>query len=316
MSALPPLLSDPPLWVWGALFAGTAAAVTVDLRAPNGRDGVLTTGQALVRTGVWLGLAACLFGLLWSFGGVEAAQQYASGYLIELSLSADNVFLFVLVFDKLKVAPACQHRVLFWGVLGAVTVRTLFILAGIALIARLHWVLYLFGILILVTGVRLLITASQRQQKDASEGALVRRIAAWFSIDMTLPARNFFVRQDGRLRATPLFLALLAVEIADFIFALDSLPAVLGVTKIAFLAVSSNLLAILGLRSMYFLIGGAMKRFRFLHASIAAILLFIGLKMVIEPWLAVSTGLSLAVIGAILAAGIATSLARPRRGTR
>ncbi len=303
----------PPTWAWIALFAGAGIAIAVDLGSARGKKKGLTTAQALVRTGVWLGLAATLFAILWSFVGVEPAQQYASGYLIELSLSADNVFLFVLVFERLKIAEAEQHRVLFWGVLGAVTIRTAFIVAGIALIERLHWILYLFGILILYTGIRLLITATKRHQKDVSDNTLVRRIASWLSIDMSLPATKFFAREGGLVRATPLLLALVAVEIADFIFALDSLPAVLGVTKVAFLAVSSNLLAILGLRSLYFLIGGAMKRFRYLNASIAAILLFIGLKMIVEPWYAVSTTVSLGVIGAILAVGIGSSLAKTRR---
>ena len=313
MSAIPPTISDPPAWIWIALFVGAAIAIGFDLKADKGGKAGLTLPQALTRTGIWLGLAAALFGALWSFAGPESAQQYASGYLIELSLSADNVFLFVLVFEKLKIAPAKQHRVLFWGVLGAVTIRTAFLLAGIALIQRLHWILYCFGILIFLTGIKLLLNAAKRHQKDASEGKFVRKIAKAFAIDMSLPATSFFVRSEGGLKATPLFLALLAVEVADFVFALDSLPAVLGVTKIAFLAVSSNLLAILGLRSMYFLIGGAMKRFRFLNPSIAAILLFIGVKMLIEPWFEVSTGLSLGMIGVILAVGIGASLTLPAR---
>jgi tellurite resistance protein TerC len=308
MNAIPALLSDPPAWIWIALFAAAGVAIAFDLGSSRGQKGKLTLSQAIVRTGVWFGLAATLFAILWTWGGAESAQQYASGYLIELSLSADNVFLFVLVFERLQIAEAQQHRVLFWGVLGAVTVRTIFLVAGIALIERLHWILYLFGLLILVTAIKLLITATKRHQKDVSDNPLVRRVSSWFSIDMSLSAKTFFVKKDGKLRATPLFLALIAVELADFVFALDSLPAVLGVTKVAFLAVASNLLAILGLRSLYFVIGGAMKQFKFLNASIALILLFIGIKMLVEPWIVVPTTLSLFLIGCILFIGIALSL--------
>ena len=305
-------LPDAPGWAWAALFGAAAVAIAFDLRAHRGGKGGLSLAQALVRTGVWIGLALSFFGVLWSFVSPEAAQQYVSGYLVELSLSADNVFLFVLVFEKLKVDEARQHRVLFWGVLGAVTIRTAFILGGMALLHRLDWLLYAFGAFLLLTGVRLVKGAASRHEKDPSQSGSVKTLGRWLHVDMTEPPVRFFVRRDGRLHPTPLLLALVAVEVADFVFALDSLPAVLGVTSTAFLAVASNLLAILGLRSLYFLIGGAMKRMRFLNLSIAAILTFIGLKMVTAPWYEVSTVASLAVIGSLLLAGIAVSLVKPQ----
>ena len=310
--AIPPL-PEAPGWAWAVLFGATAVAIASDLRSHRGGKGGLSLSQALVRTGVWIGLALAFFGLLWSFVSAEAAQQYISGYLVELSLSADNVFLFILVFERLKVDEARQHRVLFWGVLGAVSIRTVFILGGMALLHKIDWLLYVFGAFLLFTGIKLLKGAASRHQKDPSQGRMVKRFARWLKVDMTEPPVRFFVRKDGALRPTPLLLALVAVEVADFVFALDSLPAVLGVTSTAFLAVASNLLAILGLRSLYFLVGGAMRQMRFLNLSIAAILTFIGLKMVVAPWFEVSTVPSLAVIAALLLAGVLASLLKRRR---
>jgi tellurite resistance protein TerC len=218
--------------------------------------------------------------------GPEAAKQYAAGYLIELSLSVDNVFVFALIFAQLGVEPARQRRLLTWGILGAVALRTGFIVAGIGAIRRFAWVIPAFGAFILVTAVRL---AAGRRPRPAL-GDLASRLA-------------------GRLPAA--VAALAAVEAADFIFALDSLPAVLAVTHDPAVAVASNLFAILGLRSLFFVVSGAMRTLRFLNRGVAAVLALVGAKMLAQPWYAVPTGVSLAVVAGVLAVAVAASLAAP-----
>jgi len=238
----------------------------------------------------WATALACVlaglgFGaVVWLRRGAEPAQQYLAGYLIELSLSVDNVFVFALVFEQFGVAPARQRRLLFWGIAGAIVLRTAVILAGMGAIHRFAWLIPAFGVLILITGVRL---AATRRAFNPSESRMVR-----------------FVTR----RAPAALVALLVLEAADLVFALDSLPAVIAVTHDAAIAIASNLFAILGLRSLFFVVSGAMGRLRFLKLGLAAVLSFVGLKMLAEPWYAVPTLASLAMIAAILALAIGASL--------
>jgi tellurite resistance protein TerC len=238
-------------------------------------------------------LAGLGFGaFLWLRKGPEPAQQYLSGYLIELSLSVDNVFVFALVFEHFGVQGMRRRRLLFWGIAGAIVLRTAFIIAGVGAIQRFTWVIPVFGAIILATGIRL---GAKRDRK---------------AFDPTgNPAVRFLVR-----RVPAAFAALVALETADLIFALDSLPAVLAVTHDAFIAVASNLFAILGLRSLFVVVSGAMRSLRFLKVAIAAILSFVGIKMLAEPWYRIPTALSLAVIAAVLAASTVASLLVKRQG--
>jgi len=246
----------------------------------------------------WLTALACVlaglgFGAaVWLRRGAEPAQQYLAGYLIELSLSVDNVFVFALVFEQFGVAPSRQRLLLFWGIAGAIVLRSAFILAGLGAISHFTWVIPVFGVFILVTGLRL---AFARKAFNPSESAAVR-----------------FVTR----RAPAGLAALLVLEAADLIFALDSLPAVIAVTHDAAIAIASNLFAILGLRSLFFVVSGAMKRLRFLKAGLAAVLSFLGLKMLAEPWYRVPTGASLASIAALLALAVGASLLPGKGRTR
>lgn len=240
--------------------------------------------------------AACLaaglgFGAwVWRWRGPESAQQYLAGYLIELSLSVDNVFVFVLVFDQFGIEPRRQGRLLFWGILGAVVLRSAFLLAGLGAIAHFAWLIPVFGALILATGLRLAFSRKARKAPDP-QGRLLRLLTRH------LPAA---------------LAAVVVLELVDLVFALDSLPAVLAVTHDPLVAIASNLFAILGLRSLYSLVSGAMKSLRFLSAGLAAVLSFVGLKMLAEPWHPVPTGISLAVIAVLLLSAVGASLALPR----
>jgi tellurite resistance protein TerC len=253
-------------------------------RPLRGRDAVVALGCVAV------GLA---FGaLVWLRRGAEPAQQYLAGYLIELSLSVDNVIVFALVFEQFGLDPRRQRRLLFWGVAGAVVMRSLFIIAGVGVIRRFAWIVPLFGLVILATGIRLAVKKGGRKAPAAS-GRVYRFVT----------------------RHAPAGLAaLIVLETADLIFALDSLPAVLAVTHDAMIAIASNLFAILGLRSLFFVVSGAMRSLRFLNAGLAAILSFVGMKMTAEPWYRISTPLSLAVIAALLGISIGASMAARRRG--
>ena len=309
MSSLEPAF-QPPAWAWILLFGGAALAIAIDLRAPK-LPKAKTLGRAWTKTLLWMGAAAAVAAALWIGAGRQQAQQYLAGYLIELSLSVDNVFLFLIIFRQLNVAETQQHRVLFWGVLGAAIVRTTFIVLGIALIEHAHWLIEAFGLLLVATGIRLFATRNKRHLGKKSPTSLATRLSGWLSADTAPHPTRFFVRTGGRMRVTTLLIALIAIEAADFVFALDSLPADLGVTHTAFTAVASNLLAILGLRSLYVIVGGSVGRFRHLGISLAGVLVFVGLKMLCAPWISLSPTLSLAIIAALLAAGIVASLARP-----
>lgn len=253
--------------------------------------------------------------------GRDAALAYLTGFLVEKSLSVDNLFVFYLMFSYFGVPAMYQHRVLFWGILGAIVMRLLFILAGVSLIHRFHWVLYLFGLFLLITGVRMAFKHDEEVHPERNPVLrLVRRI-----LPITPDYRNahFFVRQDGQLLATPMFVVLVAVETTDVVFAVDSIPAILGITTDAFIVYTSNVFAILGLRALYFALAGLIRTFHMLHYGLAAILVFIGVKMILEtghyypelplPSYDVPTTVSLAVIATVLSLSVAGSLIFPRR---
>lgn len=237
-------------------------------------------------------LAGLAFGMVvWMRRGAEPAQQYVASYLIELSLSVDNVFVFALVFTQFAVEPAQQRRLLFLGIVGAIVLRSALILAGLGAISRFAWLIPAFGAVILATGLRLAFNRRARKGFDPSQSRIVRFVS-------------------GRVPAA--LAALVVLETADLVFALDSVPAVLAVTHDAGIAIASNLFAILGLRSLFFVVSGAMRRLRFLNAGLAAVLCLVGLKMLAEPWVRVPTGLSLAAIATVLAISVGASLRAPR----
>ncbi|MEO7415308.1 MAG: TerC family protein [Opitutaceae bacterium] len=297
-----------PWWAWAAFFTFIAAMLALDLGVLQRKAHVVAMKEAIIWCIVWMTLALGFGGLLWWWRGAELAQQYVAGYLVELCLSVDNVFVFILVFSYFKVAPRYQHRVLFWGIIGAVVMRAVFILVGVSIINRFHWVLYIFGAFLVYTGIKMALPGSSEVNVDPDHNFVVRIFRRFYPIAKHDDQGHFFVVQDGRRMATPLFVVLIVIETTDVVFALDSIPAVLAITSDGFVALTSNIFAILGLRSLYFALSGIMQLFRFLKIGLAGILIFIGVKMLIEHWVDISTTVSLAVIGGVLAASVLASV--------
>src|SRR5690606_20930640 len=244
--------------------------------------------------------------IVWRGLGGKAGLEWLTGYLVELALSVDNVFVFIVIFSYFRVAPAHQHRVLFWGIIGPAIMRLIFILAGVSLLDRFHWLIYVFGVFLVVTGIKMALP--QKEVVDPERNVAVRLFRRLYPVSTRNDEGHFFTIENGRRMATPLFIVLLVVETTDVAFALDSIPAVLAITKDPFIIFTSNIFAILGLRSLYFAVHGVMGLFRFLGLGLAAILVFIGVKMLISGVYHVPIGMSLGVIGATLAVSVILSL--------
>jgi tellurite resistance protein TerC len=296
-----------PLWAWVTFFTFITAMLALDLGVFQRETHVVSMKEALIWCGVWVTLALSFGALLWQWRGAEPAQQFLAGYLIELCLSVDNVFVFILVFAYFKVEPRYQHRVLFWGIIGAVLMRAVFIIVGVEVIERFHWVLYIFGAFLVYTGIKMALP-SKEAEVDPEHNFTVKLFRRFYPVAPHNDRGHFFTIHNGRRMATPLFIVLLVIETTDLVFALDSLPAVLSITKDSFIALTSNIFAILGLRSLYFALSGIMGLFRFLKVGLSFILVFIGVKMLIEHWMKITTGTSLAVIGGVLVTSILMSV--------
>jgi tellurite resistance protein TerC len=310
-----PLLSvieSMPLWAWAGFFTFIAVMLALDLGVFQRESHVVSMKEALGWCLVWLILALGFSGLLWQWRGAEPAQQFLAGYLIELCLSVDNVFVFILVFAYFKVEPRYQHRVLFWGIIGAVLMRAAFIIVGVSVIASFHWILYVFGAFLVYTGVKMALP-SKEAEVDPEHNFAVKIFRKFYPVAPHNEHGRFFTRHQGRRMATPLFIVLIVIETTDLIFALDSLPAVLAITKDSFVALTSNIFAILGLRSLYFALSGIMGLFRYLKVGLAVILVFIGVKMLAEHWIQITTGTSLGVIGGVLTTSILMSVLIPQK---
>lgn len=289
---------------WIAFGIVIAAMLYIDLGIVNRRAHVIGIKEALLWSGVWISVAL-LFNLgIYVWDGREKALEFLTGYLIEKSLSVDNLFVFLLIFSYFHVPAQYQHRVLFWGILGALVMRALFIFGGVALISRFEWLLYVFGAVLIFTGVKL---AFEKEKEIHPEKNLVLKLFRRF-VPIAEHDGKFFVRQAGRFFATPLFVVLLVVETTDVIFAVDSVPAILGITLDPFIVYSSNAFAILGLRALYFALAGLMKLFHYLHYGLSAILVFIGVKMLLHHVCEIPTGVALGVVAGILAISVAASL--------
>lgn len=295
-----------PVWAWVGFFLFIAAMLALDLGLFRRGSHTVSMKEALAWCGVWGALALAFNALIWWWRGPELGQQFLASYLIELCLSVDNVFVFILTFAYFKVPPQYQHRVLFWGILGAVLMRTVFILVGVSIINRFHWVLYIFGAFLVYTGLKMAFT-KEDSEVHPDDNPAVKLFRKFYPVSTKNDHGHFFTKENGKRMATPLFIVLLVVETTDVVFALDSIPAVLAITKDGFVALTSNVFAILGLRSLYFALNGIMQLFRYLKIGLAVILVFIGVKMLIEPWLHVTTTVSLAVIGTVLSMSVLLS---------
>ena len=263
---------------------------------------------SIVATILWVAAALALAVFVFRTMGGQSATQYLAGYAIEQSLSIDNLFVFLILFRVFNIAPNHQPKVLFWGVLGAIVMRGAFIAAGLELLARFEWISYAFAAILLIAAIRLVLPSSHKQEKTP------RWIAGSPSIHpVSLRQDKFFVREDGRGMVTVLFLALLAIEVTDVVFALDSIPAVLSITRNPFLAYTSNIMAVMGLRSLFFILAHLLERLRFLHYGLAAVLAFAAVKMLSAHWIEIGPITSLAVIVVVLAITILLSLRFPKK---
>ena len=297
-----------PAWAWVGFFVFIAAMLAVDLGVFQRDSHEVKMKEALGWCAVWFTLAMIFNGIVWYWRGAELGQQFLAAYLIELCLSIDNVFVFILVFAYFRVPSKWQHRVLFWGIIGAVVMRAVFILVGVSVIQRFHWVLYIFGAFLLYTGIKMALPSKQEVDMNPDHNPAVRLFKRFFPVAPHNEHGHFFTRHAGKLMATPLFIVLLVVETTDVVFALDSIPAVLAITKDGFVALTSNIFAILGLRSLYFALSGIMQLFRYLKVGLAVILCFIGIKMLIEHWIEIPTTVSLGVIASVLTMSVLLSL--------
>lgn len=303
--------------VWIGFSVLVVALLAVDLGIVNRRSHALSTREAAVWS-AGLGALALLFGLfIWWREGSTLALEYYSGYLIELSLSVDNLFVFLLIFQYFSVPPALQPKVLKWGIFGAIIMRGIMIGLGALLLQQFQWITYVFGAVLLVTGLRML-RSGGLEPVDADKNPIVRLARRFMRFTADYEGDRFFVRMHGAWFLTPLALVVLVVEWSDLVFAVDSIPAIFGVTRDPFIVYSSNVFAILGLRALFFVLAGAMDTFHYLKPAVAAILLFVGLKMVLSFWIHLSTLLSLGVIVGVLSAGVVASLlhARPDAGEK
>jgi tellurite resistance protein TerC len=289
--------------------------LALDLGVLNRQAHEVSLREAAIWSAVWVGLSLLFNGLLFIWQGTEAGLDFLTAYLIEKSLSVDNIFVFVVIFSTFRVPARYQHRVLFWGVLGAIVMRGLLILAGTTLLSLFHWLLYVFGAFLILTGIRL--AWRQERQVHPDKNPLVRLARRFLPVSDDFEGPRFFVRKEGRLFVTPLLLVLLVVESADLLFALDSIPAVFSVTLDPFLVYTSNICAILGLRALYFLLADLVERFHYLKFGLAVILVLVGVKLVLADLYPVPIGVSLGAIALILTLAIVASLlCSPERSAR
>jgi tellurite resistance protein TerC len=269
--------------------------------------------EALLWSGVWIGLALAYVGLVWWLhpNGAHTSLEFLTAYLVEESLSVDNLFVFLLIFSYFAVPSQYQHNCLFWGILGAMVFRAVFIVVGVALIQTFHWFLYVFGAILIVSGAKM---AMQNDRTIAPEKNPVLKLFRRFvPVATDYAGTKFFLRRDGRLLATPLFVVLLVIETSDIVFAVDSIPAVLGITRDTFVVYTSNVFAIMGLRALYFVLAGAMELFHHLRFGLSAVLVFIGAKMLLGYWCEIPVGVALAVVAGLLVLSLISSLIWPRK---
>ena len=296
-------------WILFTLFI--IAMLAIDLGVFNRKAHEVSVREALTWSAVWIGLALIFNVGVYFWKGQEVAIQFFTGYVVEKSLSVDNIFVFLQVFAYFSVPAIYQHKILFWGVLGAIVMRAIFIFAGVALITKFHWIIYIFGAFLVFTGIKM--ASSKNKELHQEKNPLIRLLKRFVPLSHSYEDGKFFVRQNNMRLATPLLLVLIVIETTDVIFAVDSIPAILAITTDPFIVYSSNLFAIMGLRALFFAIAGVIKRFYYVHYGLAAILAFVGVKMLVSEIYKLPSVAALAVIAAILAFSMAASAIWPPR---
>jgi tellurite resistance protein TerC len=304
-------MPETSLWLWAGFNLFILAMLALDLGVFHRKSHEVSMREATIWSLVWVALALVFNAGIFYFQGSEAGIQFFTGYLIEKSLSVDNIFVFALLFSYFAVPPAYQHRVLFWGILGALVMRAAFILAGAALLAKFHWIIYVFGAFLILTGIKMAIF--RNQEMDPGKNPVLRLVRRLIPVTEDNRKDRFFVREKGVLMATPLFLVLVLVETTDLVFAVDSIPAIFAVTNDPFIVYTSNVFAILGLRSLYFVLAGVMRKFSYLKLGLSAVLVFVGVKMTLVDVYKIPSAVSLGVIATILTVSIIASLRKSRR---
>lgn len=309
--------------VWTIFIVCIVVFLALDLGVFHKNDHVIKSKEAGIWTAIWVSVALAFSGVIyWLFSAGltenptgltpnDAVLKYITGYLIELSLSIDNVFVIAVIFSAFKIPPLYQHRVLFWGILGAIIFRALMILFGVALITKFEWIIYVFGVFLLYTAFKML--KSDDTDFNPKDSFVFKQLKKIYPITSQINGHDFFVKKMGVRAATPLFVALIIIELTDILFALDSIPAILAITADPFIVFSSNILAILGLRSMYFLISRMLAKFRFINYSLVVILAFVGLKMLFSHFIHLPEWVSLTVISVSLVSGVLASLLIPEK---
>jgi tellurite resistance protein TerC len=284
--------------------------LVLDLGVFHRRAHTVKFREALAWSGAWIALAAIFAVVIFFWHGRTPALEFITGYVIELSLSVDNLFVFLLIFRFFQVPAIHQHKVLFWGILGALIMRAIFIAAGVSLIQRFHWIIYAFGAFLVYSGIKLFF--QEEAEIHPEKNPVLRLFRRWVPVTKDYVGNKFFVRSRG-LYATPLFVVLLVVETTDLLFAVDSIPAILAITRDAFIVYTSNVFAILGLRSMYFALAGMMEMFRYLHYGLSLVLISVGAKMLLSHYFEIPTPVALAAVAGVLAISVIASMANPKK---
>jgi tellurite resistance protein TerC len=296
--------TDLSFWIGFNVFV--LLMLALDLGVFNRKAHEITIKEALIWTGVWISLAMCFNVFIYYWQGEVKALEFLAGYVIEKALSVDNIFVFVLIFSYFKTPTIHQHKILFWGIIGALIMRAAFIFAGVALLEKFHWTIYVFGAILIYTGYKML--TQKDKVMEPEKNPLIKIIRKIIPVTNDYHGGDFFIRQNRKLFATPLFLVLILIEVTDLIFAADSIPAILAITQDHFIVYTSNVFAILGLRSLYFALAGMMDKFKYLSKGLALILIFVGLKMLLVDFYKLPIQIALLVIIVILIVSIGTSL--------
>ncbi len=300
--------------LWSGFVAFVVLVLAIDLGIFHRRARVISLREAAIWSVVWVAVSLAFNLALLHFSGRARALEFFTGYLIEKSLSVDNIFVFILLFKYFAVERRYQHRILYWGILGALVMRGVLIGAGVALIARFEWILYVFGAFLIYAGAKMMFQEAEQVHPDRNP--VFRWAQKFLPLTKNYEGQRMFVRKDGVWRATPLFLVLLVVETTDLAFALDSIPAIFAITRDPFIVFSSNVCAILGLRAFYFLLAGVLPYFRYLGPALSVVLIFIGGKMLTERWIHIPTHVALAVLGAVLMVAAVLSVVAAQREAR
>jgi len=298
-----------PVW-WISFFILVFVLLAFDL-ITHRKSHTIGMKEALLWTGFWISLALGFNLVLYIFKGKQMALEFLAGYLIEESLSVDNMFVFLLIFKYFRIPDQFQHKILYWGIIGALVFRAIFVVAGITLVNRFHWIIYIFGAILIFSALKLV--KGDDQDVDPEKNPVLRLFRRFYPVSAKLDGDRFFTVENGIKKATPLLVALIAIETTDVVFAVDSIPAVLAVSRDTFIVYSSNVFAILGLRALYFALAGLMKLFHYLHYGLAAVLFFVGCKMLASHWYHVPIGAALGAIIGILGLSIVASLIFPKK---